>query len=149
MSLTTDRSDPRLQQTRDDGQQLTYLVLSDDERAKGFVRPVRTFYRHVGCRPKGKTRPLTEQEGKDYERFGYVLFEEYEPDDSCVTGRFWTQSQLESGCGTTTTMGLALAETSARDPKFYGATYCAGCKKHLPVGPTGEFVWDDGTRVGT
>ena len=47
-------------------------------------------------------------------------------------------------------MGLAIAETYARDPSFYGGTYCAGCQTHLPVGPKGEFVWD-GTdeRVGT
>lgn len=31
-----------------DGQQKGYVVLSDEERAKGFVRPVRQKYRHVG-----------------------------------------------------------------------------------------------------
>jgi len=34
---------------RDDGQQLAYLVLSDDERAKGFVRPLRMSYIHTVC----------------------------------------------------------------------------------------------------
>lgn len=36
-------------------------------------------------------------------------------------------------------MGQALSETYARDPKFYGATFCVGCNKHLPVD---EFIWD-------
>jgi hypothetical protein len=67
-----------------------YLVLSEAERAKGFVRPYRDTYVHVG------------------------------------------------GCGAVTTMGRALSETYARDPRFYGATYCVGCSKHRPVA---EFVW--------
>lgn len=53
--LTTDRNDPRLPvkhgpDTECVPQQHVYLVLSDEERAKGFVRPVRTQYRHVGVR---------------------------------------------------------------------------------------------------
>ena len=52
-------------------------------------------------------------------------------------------------CGTATTMGPALAETYARDPKFYGATYCVGCQMHRPVGERGEFVWEDGSKVGS
>lgn len=44
----------------------------------------------------------------------------------------------------------ALAETYARDPKFYGGTFCAGCHAHFPVGAGGEFVWDHTEeRVGT
>lgn len=31
------------------GQQKAYVVLSADERAKGFVRPVRRSYRHLTC----------------------------------------------------------------------------------------------------
>jgi hypothetical protein len=55
------------------------------------------------------------------------------------------------GCGALTTMSQVIAETYARDPGFYGATYCVGCNKHLPVGANGEFVWDDGSDelVGT
>ncbi len=50
-------------------------------------------------------------------------------------------------CGTVTTMGNALSETYARDPKFYGATFCAGCNKHLPLS---EFRWTaDGETLGT
>lgn len=82
------------------GMQREYLVLSDEERAKGFVRPVRDTYRHAKCR-------------------------------------------------TTTTMGQALAETYARDPKFYSGTYCCACRTHFPVGENGEFTWLDGTKVGT
>lgn len=52
-------------------------------------------------------------------------------------------------CGSVTTMGAALAETYARQPSFYGATYCATCRMHRPVGEQGEFVWSDGNKVGT
>lgn len=51
------------------------------------------------------------------------------------------------GCDGVTTMGRALSETYARDPNFYGATFCAHCNRHLPVD---EFVWTaDGERVGS
>ncbi len=49
MSTTSDPADPRLTRGVDDGprpQAEVYLVLSEDERARGFVRPVRTSYRH-------------------------------------------------------------------------------------------------------
>jgi hypothetical protein len=146
MSSTEDRSDPRLQKVGPDGQQEAYLVLSREERAKGFVRPVRSSYRHVGIRPEYPTRPLTEDEQLMFESMGYVVYEEYPPDSS-LAGRYWTQAQLDSGCGAVTTMGDQIAETYAREPGFYGATYCSNCKTHLPVE---QFVWTDGgTRVGT
>ncbi len=43
------------------------------------------------------------------------------------------------GCGAATKMSTEIAETYARDPKFYGSTYCVGCRMHLPVT---EFTWD-------
>lgn len=82
------------------GQQKGYVVLSDEERAKGFVRPVRRTYVHEKC-------------------------------------------------SVATTMSQSIAETYARDPAFYGATFCMGCRKHFPVGADGEFVWDNGEKVGT
>jgi len=101
MGTTSDRNDPGLRRIDNTGMQETYLVLSDEELAKGFVRPVRTTYVHTKC-------------------------------------------------GAATTMGLAIAETYARDPHFYGGTYCAKCRDHFPVGERGQFVWD-GTneKVGT
>jgi hypothetical protein len=97
--LTTDPNDPRLGHGVDHEpipQHDVYLVLSEADRAAGFVRPVRRSYIHH--------RDL-------------------------------------GGCGTVTTMGVALAETYARQPDFYGATYCVGCGMHRPVGPNGEFYW--------
>jgi hypothetical protein len=97
MSLTSDPTDPRLTHGVDDvpvDQADTYLVLSDEERANGFIRPVRLSYWHTTC-------------------------------------------------GAITTMNQAIAETYARDPKFYGSTYCATCRMHRPVGPDGEFHWID------
>jgi hypothetical protein len=158
MSLTTDPKDPRLGHGSDDKpvpMNAAYLVLSDEERAKGFVRPVRSSYVHVGI--AGPKNPLRDLDADEKERLGqykYVKFEAYSPNDgSSVTGRYWTQAQLDSvgkGCGTETTMGHALAETYARNPRFYGSTYCCGCSMHRPVGEAGEFVWSDtDQRVGT
>jgi len=108
MSLTTDPKDPRLGHGSDSepiDQHDVYLVLSEEERAKGFVRPYRDVYIHA--------REL-------------------------------------GGCGVVTRMGVALSETYARDPNFYGATYCVGCRMHKPVGENGEFFWDGTTvKVGT
>lgn len=61
------------------------------------------------------------------------------------------RTYIHEVCNTETQMGLAIAETYARDPKFYGATFCVECREHLPVGEHGKFVWkDDPTqKVGT
>lgn len=91
---------PDHRELRPDGMQKAYVVLSDAERARGLVRPVRRTYVHEKC-------------------------------------------------SVATTMGVALAETYARDPQFYSGTFCCGCGAHFPVGADGEFVWDDGTKVGT
>jgi hypothetical protein len=91
-----DRSHTKL---KPNGQQEGYIVLSPEERAKGFVRPVRRTYIHEAC-------------------------------------------------GSTTTMGQSLAETYARDPWFYSGTFCVRCGKHFPVGEVGQFVWEDGSKVG-
>lgn len=106
MGLTTDPNDPRLGHgLGGDGMNAAYLVLSDEERAKGFVRPVRLAYIHA--------------------------------------------KEL-GGCGTVTTMAQGIAETYARKPDFYGATYCVGCQTHLRVGDSGEFYWEGTTeKVGT
>jgi hypothetical protein len=80
------------------GMQKDYVVLCPDERAKGFVRPVRRSYRHETC-------------------------------------------------NTRTTMGIALAETYARDPGFYSGTMCVHCGTHFPLD---QFVWEGTTeRLGT
>ncbi len=52
MSLTTDPNDPRLCRGPETGpveQCEVYLVLSEEERAKGFIRPVRKVYYHNKC----------------------------------------------------------------------------------------------------
>jgi hypothetical protein len=143
--LTTDPTDPRLTHGTDSEpvpQAAAYLVLSEEERAKGFVRPYRDAYRHVGERPIFPTRELTPDEDAAHDG-RYVAYEKY-PEDSAIVGRYWTAAQLASGCGSVTTMGVALSETYARDPKFYGATYCAHCQMHRPVG---EFVWSSDESV--
>lgn len=108
----------RAEQTEDTGQYKAYLVLCAEEREKGFVRPLRRCYIHVG-----------------------VGGHEIDPDDVSKHGR------TGDACGAKTSMSLALSETYARNPNFYGATFCCGCNVHLPVA---EFVWDaDGEAVGS
>lgn len=60
--------------------------------------------------------------------------------------RPFRDTYIHSTCGAVTSMGSALAATYARDPKFYGATYCTTCRRHLPVS---EFNWQDGQVVGS
>lgn len=100
MSLTTDPNHPDLTRGGDTApvpQAKVYLVLSEEERGKGFVRPYRDAYIHDTCTSPAKPPNIT-----------------------------------------ITVMGRALSETYARDPKFYGSTYCCHCKMHRPVG---EFHW--------
>lgn len=100
MGITTDPEDPRLIYGIDSEpvpQAETYLVLSQVEIEKGFVRQIRMSYRHTIC--------------------GRITF-----------------------------IGVELAETWARDPKFYESTYCCYCMMHRYVN---EFTWLDGTMLGT
>lgn len=61
--------------------------------------------------------------------------------------RPYRDSYRHTTCGSITTMGRALSETYARDPGFYGATFCCSCNAHYPVA---EFVWTlDGAVVGS
>lgn len=151
MSLTIDPNDPKLKegQKNETGQHEIYLVLSEKERSKGFVRSVRKSYVHVGKIPRGLEihQILTEEEKKEMkEKYVAILTIMKKEDGSFLGGSYVTQEELDAwksgkligGCGTVTTMGQALSETYARNPKFYGSTYCTGCEKHLPVE---EFVW--------
>jgi hypothetical protein len=141
------------------GQHPDYWVLSEAERAKGFVRPVRGSYKHVGIAgPRYDVVRLTPAEQSEFGDEKFVAFERYPESESPATGRYWTQAQLDSvgkGCGTVTRMSRPIAETYAREPGFYGSTMCVNCHKHLPVGASGEFVWVDESgattteRVGT
>jgi len=58
---------------------------------------------------------------------------------------------IHEKCGSITTMGRVIAETYARDPSFYGSTFCCNCHGYFPVGEHGEFIWDDDSKekVGT
>lgn len=129
------------------GQHESYWILSEEERAKGFVRPVRRTYVHTGKKPKGPMRPHTPEEKASYDpdgSEGFVSVEQVSP----TVERFWTDKELKPKCGTATTMGTALAETYARQPSFYGSTFCVGCKAHFSVE---EFEWADapGQVVGS
>lgn len=142
----------RADQTEATGQHKDYVVLCPDERAKGFVRPYRDKYIHSGRSACGKIVHPTGMLGGERD----ICALKNEHDGECV-GPFYTVTQPEharllethrkGGCGVETKMGQALSETYARDPKFYGATFCVGCNKHLPVD---EFTWSrDGETVGS
>jgi hypothetical protein len=148
-SICTTSGKPLDERTREinpaTGMQRDYVVLCADERAKGFVRPVRHTYRHVGSRPTYEARDLTPEERERHAPYGYVMFEEYPESESPLTGRFWTQAELDArACNTTTTMNQALAETYARDPSFYSGTFCCQCRAHFPLR---EFVWEGTTET--
>lgn len=146
-ALTTDRSDPDLRKLKPNGQYATYLILSAEERAKGFVRPYRDAYMHVGVKPRYELRELTDEERERYSNMNYIRFEVYPQSEFPKTGRFWSAAELDFACGAVTKMGREIAETYARNPKFYGATFCIRCRKHSPVD---EFVWlDSDERVGS
>lgn len=153
--LTTDRDEPMLNKVKPNGQQEAYLVLSDDELAKGFVRPYRDSYIHVGRKLHYKNihQFLTEDEKKKYPDKNYVAIATVltNEDGSFKGGSYITQAEMDAwkagerlgGCGTKTIMNKTISETYARNPKFYGATFCCGCGTHLPVN---EFFWD-GTEI--
>ena len=147
MSLTTDKNDPGLGKEKDNGQNEVYLVLSDEEKAKGFVRPIRISYIHMGKEiDTSRMRELSKEEKEKYKKYDYIGFIPNEDKDSSVIGTYIIARDLSKGCGALTTMNEKIAETYARDPKFYGSTYCVGCRTHLPVS---EFVWDGtGIKVG-
>lgn len=153
MSLTTDRNDPDLTRGGDDKpteQAKVYLVLADEERAKGFIRPVRDSYIHVGkALPNpalGLLEELSEEDKERYKEQGWTYLFKYN-DTTNGLGKMMTQKEVDlfkagkqriGACGTTTTMAKEIAETYAREPGFYKFTYCVQCMKHLPVE---EFVW--------
>lgn len=148
MSLTTDKNDPRLGHGTDDKpvpQNEVYLVLSEEERAKGFVRPVRNSYIHVGKKIeiKGKLKYLSKKQKEKYPE--YVAIEDIVIDGKVLGGKYITQSEINNngkrigGCGARTVMNNTIAETYARNPNFYGSTYCTNCQRHIDVE---EFVWD-------
>lgn len=128
------------EQVNETGQHKGYVVLCPDERAKGFVRPYRDSYRHVGRAP---TCGKPDADNGDDDRFVCSMPSGH--DGECLS--FEHRDATHAGCGTVTTMGRALSETYQRDPSFYGATFCVNCNRHLPVS---EFVWTaDGERVGS
>lgn len=138
-----------------DGQHVDHWVLCETERAKGFVRPVRDSYIHVGPPgPQFTLRDLTDEERGRYGDHDFVKFEPYPPGHhGSALGRYWSQEELSKvgkGCGTKTSMPAPIAETYARQPNYYGSTFCCGCGTYLRVGARGEFVWDGTSeRVGT
>jgi hypothetical protein len=73
------------------GQQKAYVVLSDEERAKGFVRPVRETYIHVGLNPQMNGTVLVrpgERGCGTRTTMGWKLAETYARDPGFYSGTF-------------------------------------------------------------
>lgn len=142
----------RAAQTEATGQHKAYIVLCEEERRKGFVRPYRDIYRHVGRSVCAKIVDSAGVLGGPRRICDLPEGHEGACDESYRTVTQPEHAELLrthrlGGCGTITTMGRDLSETYARDPTFYGETFCVACNKHLPVA---EFVWDaDGQQVGS
>ena len=49
MATTSDRNDPAIHEVKANGQNENYLVLPDEELAKGYIRPLRYGYVHTKC----------------------------------------------------------------------------------------------------
>jgi hypothetical protein len=101
-SVPEDDSHKEIEQST--GMQRSYVVLTPEERAKGFVKPLRHSYIHA----------------------------------------YPSETDRKVGCGVETRMGAAIAETYARNPRFYNGTFCVGCKSHFPLN---EFIWDGGGEL--
>ena len=89
--------------------------------------------------------PVTEDHRElrpDGQQKGYVVLCEAERKKGFV--RPVRRSYVHKTCGAVTTMGLALAETYARDPQFYSGTFCAVCRTHFPLD---QFVWSGTSEV--
>jgi hypothetical protein len=145
----------RADQTEKVGQHRDYIVLCPDERAKGFVRPYRDKYIHTGRKVCGawESPPVSRINGTIGVCTKELGHEGNHCDPQTLHVSLGDAKKIRDrqiwpwGCGVETKMGQALSETYARDPSFYGATFCVRCNQHLPVG---EFVWSaDGETVGS
>ncbi len=87
------------------GQQKGYVVLNAEERSKGFVRPVRRTYTHIG-------------KGAKFD--GGVLLERGV--GGCGTNTSMALSIAET-----------FARTAGSGKCFYDGTFCATCCTHLPL----------------
>src|SRR5688500_9223864 len=108
------------------------------ERTKRLVeavesaKPRETDHKgRVMCTTNGKSveQVRSEQVNETGQHDGYIVLCADERAKGFV--RPYRDAYKHTSCGTVTTMGRALSETYARDPKFYGATFCCGCNRHL------------------
>lgn len=154
MSLTTNPNDPCLKDGQNEqGQNSCYLVLSEEERSKGFIRPYRDSYIHMGRKYSDGIRILEQPEKSEFNGNTYVAIANISIDGKLMGGSYITQKELDEynktggyigGCGVVTTMNRGISETYARNNKFYSATFCVGCNKHLSVN---EFLWTKDNEV--
>lgn len=86
---------------------------------------------------KSLTKDWCERDPATGQQYGHAVMSEAERAKGFTRPVRRVYSHLR--CGKDTTMSLDIAETMARDPKFYnGTTFCVGCRGYFPFG---EFVW--------
>jgi len=109
-STPTDKKKPN-------GQYEDYWVLSKEEREKGFIRPLRFSYKHLGkdldLKRMIPIEKYFKENAEEYPQerqlryintYGYVGFIPNTDHHSAILGRFVKQSDLGSGCGHITKM---------------------------------------------
>jgi len=99
--------------------------------------PVTSDHREIG--PSGQQK-------------GYIVLDAEERAKGFV--RPYRDAYRHLACKSITTMSRSIAETYARQPDFYGGTFCSNCRAHFPVGEDGQFTWyemdgTEGPKVGT
>jgi hypothetical protein len=130
-----------------DGKQKSYVVLTPEERHKGFLRHVRLDYRHTGYHVCGAD--LSDYRESELYGVGARSICHDVPGHAGEHGKTvyvatakemirLKQTSYYKGCGKITKMSIEIAETFARDPWFYSGTFCCTCKAHFPLN---QFVW--------
>lgn len=61
--------------------------------------------------------------------------------------RKYVHDDDENGCGTVTRMSTSIARSVARDPEYYGKTFCADCGEHVPVSEVSWAVDGESWRI--
>lgn len=99
------------------------MIMEEEERTLTDGSPVTPDHREID--------PVTGQQK------GYVVLSAAERAKGFV--RPVRRSYIHLTCNGLTTMSAPLAETYAREPGFYNATFCAHCRTHFPLD---QFVWE-------
>lgn len=129
---------PTKAEEEEGNRQIEAIVKEATRQLKTDVPPVdRSNQELVSGKPVPKDRSHVELKENGQQKDYIVLSAE-----ECSKGfvRPLRRSYIHTICGSDTRMLQEIAETYARDPKFYNGTFCCACGKHYPLD---QFVWKD------